>query len=272
MSARPRNRFPFRLGTTSYIYPSDLVANAEALSLLVDDMELVLFENQGQSNLPDRRTVQALRSLALSSGLSYTVHLPGDLRSASESASLRRRSIEQCTRVFDMTLPLEPLAYILHFEGDLRGAMPSHDMAHWIEGIEEAAEKLIRAGLPPERTCVENLDYPFELVERTVLDHNLSICLDIGHVLLYGYGLEDYLDRYAQRARVFHLHGIRNGEDHRGIRSIPAPHLDRFLGRLSHRQGLKPVVTLEVFDEHDLMESLEVLNEAMKTEGRIGES
>lgn len=268
--ARPptRNRFPFRIGTTSYIFPLDLVANAKALSASVDDIELVLFESDGRTNLPDPNTVQALRSLALSSGLSYTVHLPGDIRLASESASIRRRSIEQCIRVFELTLPLAPFAYILHFEGDRRGSLPSADMAGWVERVEEAVEKLLLAGLPPERLCVENLDYPFELVERTVLGHNLSICLDIGHIFLYGYGFEDYLDRYSQRTRVFHLHGIRDGEDHRDIRSIPASSLGRFIGRLSRRQGPEPVVTLEVFDEDDLMKSLEILNEAVKPEER----
>jgi sugar phosphate isomerase/epimerase len=247
----------------------DLVANAKALSASVDDIELVLFESDGRTNLPDPKTVQTLRSLALSTGLSYTVHMPGDVRLASESASLRRRSIEQCIRVFEMTLPLEPFAYIVHFEGDQRGSLPSTDMTWWVEGLEEAVEKMLQAGLPPERICVENLDYPFELVERTVLGHNLCMCLDIGHILFYDYGLEDYLDRYAQKTRVFHLHGIRNGEDHHDIRSIPASSLSDFLGRLSCWPGPEPVVTVEVFDEDDLMASLEVLNEAMRPEERM---
>lgn len=265
MTHRPacRERFPFRLGTTSYILPSDLLTNAKALSGLVDDMELVLFESDGETNFPAPNTVRALRSLALCSGLSYTVHLPGDIRLGSETRSGRKRSIEQCIRVFEMTAPLEPFAYILHFEGDQRGGVPSSNMERWVAGLEESAERLRQAGLPLEIVCVENLDYPFELVDRIVLDHGFAICLDIGHVLFYGYRLETYLDRYAHRARVFHLHGIVNGEDHRGIRSIQTSDLQSFLGRLSRLQGPEPVVTVEVFDEEDLTDSLGILDRAM---------
>ena len=45
--------FPFRLGTTSYLLPDDLLTNAEFLGPLVDDAELVLFESEGVLNLPD---------------------------------------------------------------------------------------------------------------------------------------------------------------------------------------------------------------------------
>ncbi len=48
-----KNRFPFRLGTTSYIIPADLMTNVRLLSPLVDDIELVLFEADDESNLPD---------------------------------------------------------------------------------------------------------------------------------------------------------------------------------------------------------------------------
>jgi len=36
----------FRLGSTSYVYPADLVTNARQLAGRVDDIELVLFETE----------------------------------------------------------------------------------------------------------------------------------------------------------------------------------------------------------------------------------
>jgi sugar phosphate isomerase/epimerase len=258
-----KNRFPFRLGTTSYVFPTDLVANAEALSSLVDDVELVLFEIDGYSNLPDPGTVQALRSLTASSGLSYTVHFPSEIRLGTEDSFLRRQSVEKCLKVFELTLHLEPAAYILHFEGDQRGGVPSCDMRRWIETLDHSVEELLRAGLPSHLTCVETLDYPFEMVEGIVADHNLSICLDIGHLFLYGYGLKDYLARYAERCRVFHLHGIKDGEDHRHIRSIPQSDLLHFLSCFHGGAENQRIVTLEVFSEDDLIRSIELMNKAM---------
>jgi len=260
----PKGIYPFRLGTTSYVFPAGLMANAEALSCLVDDIELVLFEIEGHSNLPDPGTILALRSLAGSSGLSYTVHFPSGIQLGTGDARLRKEAIEKCLKVFELTLPLEPAAYILHFEGDRRGGVPSQDMRRWVEALYYSVEALLQAGLPPDLTCVETLDYPFERVEPIVADHNLSICLDIGHLFLYGYGLKDYLDRYAGKCRVFHLHGIQEGKDHRDIQSIPQSELLLFLNGFQGDAGNQKIVTLEVFNENDLMRSLELLNNAIK--------
>ena len=55
-----KNRFPFRLGTTSYIIPGELLPNVNFLADKVDDIELVLFESDEITNLPDAATVRAL--------------------------------------------------------------------------------------------------------------------------------------------------------------------------------------------------------------------
>ena len=263
----PKGIYPFRLGATSYVFPAGLAANAKALSSLVDDIELVLFEIEGNSNLPGTKTIRELRSLAGGSGLSYTVHFPSGIQLGTGDPCLRRKSIELCLRVFELTLPLEPAAYVLHFEGDRRGGVPSQDMRRWVEALDHSVEELLQAGLPPDLTCVETLDYPFERVEPIVADHNLSICLDIGHLFLYGYSLQEYLARYAGKCRVFHLHGIEDGEDHRGIQSIPESALLLFLNGFRGDAGNQKIVTLEVFNEDDLVRSLEILHSLNKKKG-----
>ena len=39
-----KGRLPFRLGTTSYILPSDMITNVAMLAPFVDDVELLFFE------------------------------------------------------------------------------------------------------------------------------------------------------------------------------------------------------------------------------------
>jgi hypothetical protein len=73
-----KNRFPFRLGTTSYIIPAELLPNVIYLADKVDDIELVLFESDEISNLPDAATVKILKETAEQSDLTYTIHLPMD--------------------------------------------------------------------------------------------------------------------------------------------------------------------------------------------------
>jgi hypothetical protein len=73
-----KNRFPFRLGTTSYIIPEEILPNVLFLADKVDDIELVLFESDEFSNLPDETTVKRLKEIADRSDLTYTIHLPLD--------------------------------------------------------------------------------------------------------------------------------------------------------------------------------------------------
>lgn len=46
----------FRLGSTSYVWPADILPKVRQLGPRVDDVELVLFEVEGNSNLPDAIT------------------------------------------------------------------------------------------------------------------------------------------------------------------------------------------------------------------------
>lgn len=261
MSVCLKNRCPFRLGTTSYIIPEDLAANARWLAPVVDDMELVLFEADGISNFPDHQTICSLRDVTNSQGLSYTVHFPSDVFLGAFEPTERLRSIQRCVQVFEMTRPLAPFAYILHFHGNRRGKTPSVDVPLWLKYLDDSVRRLTDAGLPPEMICVETLDYPFELVEKIVFHHDLSICLDAGHILFYGYPLESYLKRYFERCRVVHLHGERKGEDHHDIAGIDSGLLPALLQALCCEDHRERVLTLEVFSETDFRRSLTVLED-----------
>ena len=71
----------FRVGTTSYIIPADILPNVQYLAPRVDDVQLVLFEtDEYGSNLPDAALRGQLVELGARHGMTYTVHLPLDLR------------------------------------------------------------------------------------------------------------------------------------------------------------------------------------------------
>ncbi len=59
-----KGRFPFRLGTTSYIIPDAIFPNVRFLAPLVDEIELVLFESGRDDNLPSGEDISALAALA----------------------------------------------------------------------------------------------------------------------------------------------------------------------------------------------------------------
>jgi sugar phosphate isomerase/epimerase len=254
-----KNRFPFRLGTTSYIISADILANVVFLADKVDDIELVLFESDEIANLPDAATVTRLKELAACFDLTYTVHLPLDAWLGHEDPSVRKRSVDKCLRIIERMAPLDPFAYILHLHGDKQGKVPSPDMERWIDGHRRSVERLLQ-DVDAQELCVETLDYPYSVIEDIVSDYKLSVCLDFGHLLLYGYAWEDYLDRYLAQTRVIHLHGVEGENDHRSLTFVPAV----LLGTLMDRLGDKPlnlrVLTMEIFDERAFYRSLDVLN------------
>ncbi len=251
-------RFPFRLGTSSYIVPADLVTNVRYLARALDDVELVLFESDEISNLPDAEAIEELGRIARRHDLTYTVHLPLDTWLGAEGEE-RRRSVHKCLRVIERTAPLHPHGYILHLHGDRRGAEPSEELPRWLDGCQRSVRELLDHGVPPDRICVETLDYPFELVEPLIGELGLSVCLDVGHLLLYGRCVESHLERLIERCRVVHLHGIRDGKDHRDIRTVPKELLSLLLNTLSQEDAGSRVLTLEVFSEDHLLRSLDVL-------------
>ncbi len=79
---------PFRLGTSSYIIPADILPNVQYLAGKVRDIELVLFEvDDGQNNLPSSDVLNELVRLAALYDLTYTVHLPLDLKLGADGSA-----------------------------------------------------------------------------------------------------------------------------------------------------------------------------------------
>lgn len=248
--------FPFRLGTTSYIVPDEILPNVRYLSDKVDDIELVLFESDEISNIPDADVVSELIGLACEHDLTYTVHLPLDAYLGHGDEAVRTDSVGKCLRIIERTLPLDPFSYVIHFHGDKRGKLPSDDIKHWQAQHRKSMEELL-AIVPGRLLSVETLDYPFGLIQDIVSDLGLSVCLDIGHVLMCGYDLDSYLKRHGPTARVFHLHGIVDGVDHRDISHLPDEVLSSVLVNASYRPGT--VMTLEVFSAQDFHQSIKTL-------------
>jgi len=251
-----RDRFPFPLGTTSYIVPDDILPNVRQLATVVDDIELVVFESDEISNLPTPDVVEELRALATSHRLTYTLHLPMDAHLGHADAAVRRAGVDKCLRVMDRLRPARPVATVLHFQHETYpGEIPAADIPRWQTALRTSVKDLLATGIPPQDLCVETLSYPFEWVEPIVFENNLSICLDVGHILLKGFELPRYLDRYWPHTRVVHLHGILDGHDHRDLSGLDPRVLDPLMGRLCSSSN-PPVVTLEVFSEADLVNSL----------------
>lgn len=257
--------FPFRLGTTSYIIPADILPNLHYLAGKVQDVELVLFEvDDGPNNLPTPAQVDEMNRLALEHDLTYTVHLPLDLRLA-DDGSLRHISLEKARRVIECTRALNPLAYVTHLDGKAvlplahRAAHPA--LSHWLEQAETSLRQVGEWAGGPENLAVENLDgYPLDFYEPIFERVPISRCVDVGHLWLDGHAPLPYLRRALPRTRVIHIHGLAE-RDHRSLAFAAPGQLRAVLGELIHA-GYDGVFTVEVFSEEDFLSSLQALESA----------
>lgn len=253
--------FPFRLGTSSYIVPADIEPNVDILAPWVDDVELVLFESHEYSNLPDEATIMRLVELANAHDLTYTVHFPLDTALGSPDELERRTSVDKCLRVYRLTRPLRPHAWIVHFHGERRGPEPATDAVTWRTRLARSVTELLASGVPAERLAVETLDYPYDLVLPVITAHGLSVCVDVGHELLNGRDPVKSVEKYGARCRVIHLHGVRDGKDHTVLGAMEMKMLHGLRHTLTATGVPSRVVTLEVFSQADFEGSMSVLEE-----------
>lgn len=272
-----KGSWPFRLGTTSYIVPDEIIPNVRYLAGKVEDIELVLFESDEFSNLPSSGDMQRLAALAAEHGMTYSVHLPLDVYLGNSDRKERERSVGKCRRIVELTRELPTSAYVMHFEagpGVDINAMPPDRQRAFVDALHESTALLLACtGEPPASFCAENLNYPFELVLPVIEEAGLSVTLDVGHIEYYGFPVEEYLQRYLPLAKVLHMHGTLEGKDHNSLQHMRPEALGQVVAALAEddvgrggvgevsggEDGVKRVFTLEIFSEADFISSCHAL-------------
>lgn len=254
---------PFRIGTTSYIVEDDLIANARFLANQVDDMQLVLFElHDGPSNIPSPQIVNQLAEIGHSSGLTYSIHLLDDLPASSGD----HPALQRCKRLVELFEPLQPSAFVLHLDGrEIRQAgYPAQELQEWQQGTRLALEQLGNWVGNGKLLAVENLEgYPPEFVTPVVEQTPASRCIDVGHLWLDGNDPLPHLRSALNRARMIHLHGLKEGRDHQSLVHMSAEQLDPIV-RLLLEAEFMGIMTLEIFGHDDFVSSLAALWESLE--------
>lgn len=251
----------FTIGATSFVYPTGWVENVERLAGRVDDVELLLFEAENPPSEDDMiRLARYERA-----GLSYTVHTPLRASLASEDEALRVQGVEDIRRAIELTQPLNPAAWIVHvYLGDHEGDTPPLDLDAWRDRARQSLQELAKAAGDPRLVCVETLDYDFELLAPIIHELGLGITWDLGHFYRDHRDWSTMLNQNFSAVRVIQWHGTDStGRDHRSLRFVDADEVERFIKTLIRRR-YDGILTLEVFRETDLEESLDILLDALK--------
>jgi sugar phosphate isomerase/epimerase len=255
----------FRLGTTSYILPDDVLPNVRFLAEKVQDVELLIYKLDDRwTSLLSPRTVGELADLAEEHHLSYTVHLPLSLDLTTNDET-RRESLDVVHRIMERTRPLDPWAYVVHLDARDRAPPPTpggRDRG-WLDRCLSALEPMAKWAGGAEYLALENLEHrPHDFLGPILKSVRVSLCVDVGHLWLDGENpipLPD--EEYC--VRVVHLHGVdTDGRDHRSLACVTPQRLDPVVQWLaSHFSG---VLTLEVFSLQDFLSSVEALQRSMK--------
>ena len=201
---------PFRLGTTSYILHDDILPNVEYLKDKVDDIELVLFESARESDIPSPDVIGKLASYAKDWNLTYTVHLPYDVRAGSADEKERRHAVETWIKVIDRTKSLPVHAFIAHLNPEKCDG-PS-DVDKWMTRLEKTLDELKSGAqdmIDTSLICIENLkgDYNVassELAQKVQKLHKfVAVCL-VQCLMVLAFRHSVKMDNPGERKHVRH--------------------------------------------------------------------
>lgn len=251
-----KNKFPFKLGTTSFIYPDDYIPNAQMLGPCVDELELLIFESSWPDSIPSYETIEKLKLIKEEFDLEYNIHLPTDVSLTASDLNIRTHSMEILSHVIEITSLLCPSTYTLHLPFN-RKLNNDRDIKKKLNNAYSGIEKLLLTGVESTVISVETLEYPFEWVQPLINDLNLSICMDIGHLFLYNFDTESFYEKYSDKISIIHLHGVKDKRDHISLDKFSKTRIRAVKNILAHFKG---IVSLEVFSYKNLVSSLEVLN------------
>jgi sugar phosphate isomerase/epimerase len=249
-----------RIGTTSFIYPGGWVDNVRRLGADFEDIEILFFE----SEFPSEAECRALRDEKLAHGLTYSLHTPLAASLASADESRRRAGVASVLGAIDVGSSFDPENVVVHVYFGDQEHDPERpcDLGAWRDRA-RASLTSITSRLPPERVCVELIDYDYALIEPVVRELGLSVALDIGHLVRDGLDELGTLDRLLSLTRIVQWHGTDpNGRDHRSLEHYPRDRALALLARLRARD-YRGVLTLEVFRAADLEGSRRVLAELL---------
>ena len=247
--------FPFKICTTSFIYPDHYIPNVKMLGPYMDEIELLLFESQGTDALPSRKVITELSRLAGEFALRYNVHFPTDISISDRNPARQRHAVETMVRVIELVHPLCPSALILHVPY-IEESLKEHNVKKWQDRVYKNLEKILSAVENRGIIAIETLDYPLELLEDIIVDLELAICLDLGHLMVYDYDLIEVFNKYSFITSVIHLHGVENDRDHTTLDRLSEKLTATVMWILKRFTG---VVSLEVFSFENLNSSLKFI-------------
>lgn len=191
----------------------------------------------------DELKIKELKDLKDKYDLSYSVHLPlWSVELACPHPYIRNAGVNLTIDAIRTMEALEPEVYVLHATGALvaeflRMELPpffdSFLARHMLKFSVEAIEQILTStGIPSRKIAIECIEFPFELMDDMIKKMDLSICLDVGHILAGFSGkitIGRFIEKYFSRISEVHLHDAykrQNGGKYDVADHLPLGHGD----------------------------------------------
>ena len=252
-----KNYYPFKIGTTSFIYPDLYVPNVKKLGPFVDEIELLLFESAPVSSLFPKAVISELKHLSQDLQVSYNIHMPTDISISDPSPLNQDQAVDTLVRVIERLGPLSPTSHTLHVPYSADVYDDDH-LQKWQDDVFRNLEKIILSGVPADKLALETLDYPLGILMRVIEELKLSACLDVGHLIISNADLQSVFDNCSGCFSIIHLHGVQGRKDHGPLSQLPENLLITIVDNLKRFTG---TVSLEVFNFENLKASLNILEQ-----------
>ncbi|MGD8257887.1 MAG: cobamide remodeling phosphodiesterase CbiR [Desulfobacterales bacterium] len=251
-----KGKYPFKIGTTSFIYPDYFIPNVRMLGPYLDEIELLLFESDSVDSLLSKSVISDLIQLSKNFNLTYNIHLPTDISISDPDPKKQQRAVDILIRVIDQTADLLPSTCTLHVPYT-NLSFEDNTVRRWQNLVCNHLRKILAKGIPPEKLALESLDYPIDILAEIIERLNLVLCLDIGHLIVHGYDIQSIFNSYAELISIIHLHGVDHCRDHLALDQLPERLLRTVIWILKNFKG---TVSLEVFCFQHLDTSLRFLD------------
>jgi sugar phosphate isomerase/epimerase len=185
--------------------------------------------------------------------LTYNIHLPTDISISDPDPVKQQQAIDSQLRIIERVAPLLPTTYTLHVPYD-DNLGDKDKIKRWQDIVHRNLTKIFKKCEMGNRIAIETLDYPFKFIESIIWDLNLSVCMDLGHLILQGENLKQVSEKYLDVTSIIHLHGVENMKDHVALDRLPQIIMEPVFDILHQFTGS---VSLEVFSFKDLAASLD---------------
>lgn len=228
----------WKLAAPSFIWPARIGENCLRLKDLVQEVGLVFFETAGSLKYDATDLPYWLAEL----DLEYHLHLPLDLPWDQGASHV----FDLCQSLMQKTDYLAPHLYVLH-------PPPQEEIL------------LDFCSLWSKERCLQSLalenvqDCDLTDFWRRIEELDLSVCLDLGHLLTFQQNALLRMPGFWDRTHMLHIYGDLDGHRHSSLEQLSAQGKE-VLHQALLRIPQDSTLVLEVFDPGSLQTSLDIFS------------